>query len=83
GGHHHPELLIVEILDEAGNQLPAGTAGEVTITSLGVEGMPLLRYRTGDICARYEEPCACGRTTSRLSPVLGRLSQMIKYKGTT
>ncbi|MGL1627237.1 hypothetical protein ACSTIF_00170, partial [Vibrio parahaemolyticus] len=40
GGHHHPELLIVEILDEAGNQLPAGTAGEVTITSLGVEGMP-------------------------------------------
>lgn len=83
GGHHHPELLIVEILDDAGNQLPAGQYGEVTITSLGVEGMPLLRYRTGDICAYYDEPCACGRTTLRLSPLSGRKNQMIKYKGTT
>ncbi|MBS1619855.1 MAG: AMP-binding protein [Bacteroidetes bacterium] len=83
GGHHHPELLIVEILDDAGNQLPPGQYGEVTITSLGVEGMPLLRYRTGDICAYYDEPCACGRTTMRLSPLSGRKNQMIKYKGTT
>lgn len=83
GGHHRPELLIVEILDEAGRQLKAGEFGEVTITSLGVEGMPLLRYRTGDICCYYEEPCRCGRNTIRLSPVIGRKNQMIKYKGTT
>ncbi|HRG90443.1 MAG TPA: AMP-binding protein, partial [Chitinophagales bacterium] len=83
GGHHNPELLIVEILDDAGNQLKAGEFGEVTITSLGVEGMPLLRYRTGDICCYYDEPCACGRHTIRLSPVVGRKNQMIKYKGTT
>ena len=83
GGHHHPELIIVEILDEAGNPLAAGEYGEVTITTLGVEGMPLLRYRTGDICAYYDEPCTCGRTTIRLSPVKGRKNQMIKYKGTT
>lgn len=83
GGHHRPELLIVEVLDDAGNQLPAGEFGEVTITSLGVEGMPLLRYRTGDICCYYEEPCKCGRNTIRLSPVTGRKNQMIKYKGTT
>lgn len=83
GGHHNPELLIVEILDENGNQLPAGEPGEVTITNLGVEGMPLLRYRTGDICCYYGEPCACGRNTIRLSPVTGRKNQMIKYKGTT
>jgi phenylacetate-CoA ligase len=83
GGHHRPELLIIEVLDEAGNQLPAGEFGEVTITSLGVEGMPLLRYRTGDICCYYEEPCKCGRNTIRLSPVTGRKNQMIKYKGTT
>ncbi|MCW3127069.1 MAG: phenylacetate--CoA ligase family protein [Bacteroidetes bacterium] len=83
GGHHHPELLIVEILDDEGTQLKAGEYGEVTITSLGVEGMPLLRYRTGDICAYYDEPCACGRNTIRLSPVSGRKNQMIKYKGTT
>ncbi len=83
GGHHHPELLIVEILDDNGKQLKAGEYGEVTITSLGVEGMPLLRYRTGDICAFYDEPCPCGRNTIRLSPVVGRKNQMIKYKGTT
>ena len=83
GGHHHPELIIVEVLDDNGNQLKAGEYGEVTITTLGVEGMPLLRYRTGDICAYYDEPCACGRNTIRLSPVSGRKNQMIKYKGTT
>ena len=83
GGHHNPELLIVEILDEEGKQLKAGEFGEVTITSLGVEAMPLLRYRTGDICCYYDEPCACGRNTIRLSPVIGRKNQMIKYKGTT
>jgi phenylacetate-CoA ligase len=48
-----------------------------------VEGMPLLRYKTGDICLYYDEPCACGRTSTRLSPVVGRKKQMIKYKGTT
>lgn len=83
GGHHHPELLIIEILDDNGKQLKAGEYGEVTITSLDVEGMPLLRYRTGDICTYLDEPCACGRNTIRLSPVVGRKNQMIKYKGTT
>ena len=83
GGHHNPELLIVEILDDAGKQLKAGEFGEVAITSLGVEGMPLLRYRTGDICCYFDEPCACGKNTIRLSPVVGRKNQMIKYKGTT
>ncbi len=83
GGHHAPELIIVEILDDAGKQLSAGEFGEVTITTLGVEGMPLLRYRTGDICCYYNEPCDCGRNSIRLSPVVGRKNQMIKYKGTT
>jgi len=45
--------------------------------------MPLLRYKTGDICMYYDEPCACGRTTLRLSPLMGRKKQMIKFKGTT
>lgn len=83
GGHHHPELIIVEILSD--NNLPVadGEAGEVTITTLGVEGMPLVRYKTGDIGRVHEEPCACGRTTMRLGPVLGRKQQMIKLKGTT
>ena len=83
GGHHHPELTYVEILDENGHRLPAGVYGEVTITTLGVEAMPLLRYRTGDICCYYEEECRCGRKSIRLSSVAGRKKQMIKYKGTT
>ena len=83
GGHHQPELLILELLDENNRQVAPGQPGEVTITTLGVEGMPLLRYKTGDICHYFDEPCACGRTTLRLSPVVGRKKQMIKYKGTT
>lgn len=83
GGHCQPELVIVELLDENDKQVEPGTPGEVTITTLGVEGMPLLRYKTGDICMYFDEPCACGRTTLRLSPLMGRKKQMIKFKGTT
>ncbi|MCB9046764.1 MAG: AMP-binding protein [Chitinophagales bacterium] len=83
GGHEQPDLVIMEILDDHGKPIPAGQFGEVTITTLGVEGMPLLRYRTGDICTYYDTKCYCGRTSRRLSPVLGRKQQMIKYKGTT
>ena len=49
GGHLHPELIIVEILDENGKHVPDGQEGELVITTLGVEAMPLLRFRTGDI----------------------------------
>ena len=83
GGHHHPELVIVEFLDENNKPVAEGDAGEVTITTLGVEGMPLLRFKTGDLCSHYTAPCSCGRTTIRLGPIVGRRKQMIKYKGTT
>lgn len=83
GGHYQPDLVIVELLDEDNRQVAPCTPGEVTITTLGVEGMPLLRYKTGDICMYYDEPCACGRTSLRLSPIMGRKKQMIKFKGTT
>lgn len=83
GGHHHPEMVIVEFLDDEENPVQPGTPGEVTITTLGVEGMPLLRFKTGDICNHHIDKCECGRTTNRLGPVIGRKNQMIKYKGTT
>ena len=83
GGHHHPELIIVEFLDDNDHPVKEGESGEVTITTLGIEGMPLLRFKTGDVCYHYTEPCKCGRTTMRLGPVLGRKNQMIKFKGTT
>ena len=83
GGHHHPELLIPEFIDENGQPVAEGQAGELVVTTLGVEGMPLLRFRTGDLVQPHYGPCACGRTTLRLGPVLGRKNQMVKYKGTT
>ena len=83
GGHHHPELIIVEFLDDNNNPVGQGELGEVTITTLGVEGMPLLRFKTGDVCHHFTAPCPCGRNTMRLGPVVGRKNQMIKYKGTT
>lgn len=83
GGHIPPDLIIVEILDENDMPVKDGEAGEVTITTIGVEGMPLLRFKTGDICIKYSEKCKCGRNTHRLSSVIGRKGQMIKFKGTT
>jgi phenylacetate-CoA ligase len=83
GGHQHPDLIIIEFLDEHDKPLPPGIPGEVTITTLGVEGMPLLRFKTGDISTGHDEPCRCGRNSLRLGPVIGRKKQMIKYKGTT
>jgi phenylacetate-CoA ligase len=83
GGHHHPELIIVEFLDDNNNPVKEYEPGEITITTLGVEGMPLLRFKTGDICFHYNDPCVCGRNTLRIGPILGRTKQMIKFKGTT
>ena len=83
GGHLQPELLIVEFLDDNDRPVPEGEAGEVTITTLGVTGMPLVRFKTGDMVYHYDEPCRCGRNTVRVSSVVGRKRQMIKFKGTT
>lgn len=83
GGHVPPDLILVEILDEQGRILPPGVAGEVVATPLQVGGMPLLRFRTGDIAALHADPCVCGRNTPRLGPVIGRKAQMLKVRGTT
>jgi phenylacetate-CoA ligase len=83
GGHQHPELIIVEILDDHDQPVTKGEVGELTITTLGVEGMPLLRFKTGDMVSAHHSNCSCGRNTMRLGPVVGRKKQMIKYKGTT
>jgi phenylacetate-CoA ligase len=83
GGHHHPELIICELVDENGRQVNENENGELVITTLDVEGMPLLRFRTGDLMRFHTQPCRCGRTSMRVSPVIGRTNHMIKYKGTT
>jgi len=71
------------VLKENGEHAANGEAGEVVATPLGVQGMPLLRYRTGDICHWHTETCACGRNTPRLGPVVGRRQQLLKFRGTS
>ncbi|MCD8540399.1 MAG: AMP-binding protein, partial [Leadbetterella sp.] len=83
GGHHHPDLIIVEVVDEEGRQVSDGESGELVVTTLGVEAMPLVRFKTGDIVQAHYEACECGRNSLRIGPVIGRKQQMIKYKGTT
>ena len=83
GGHVHPELIIVEIIGEDDKPVPDGQVGEIVVTTLGVEGMPLLRFRTGDMAAKITEQCRCGRWSYRLTPLAGRKNNMIKFKGTT
>lgn len=70
GGHVHTDQLIVECVD-----------GEIVATTLGVEAMPLIRYRTGDCAELFTEPCACGRVEPRIGPILARKNQMLKVKG--
>ncbi|MDF1614720.1 phenylacetate--CoA ligase family protein [Desulfurivibrio dismutans] len=83
GGHVHPELMLAEIIDEQGRPVAPGEPGEVVVTPLGVEGFPLVRFRTGDVARLHHEPCPCGWQTPRLGPIEGRLAQRLKYKGTT
>ena len=83
GGHVHPELIIVEIIGDDDRPVADGEVGEIVVTTLGVEAMPLLRFRTGDIAAKRTEQCRCGRWSYRLTPLVGRKNNMIKLKGTT
>ena len=83
GGHHHPELIIIEVLDENNAPVKNGETGELTFTTIGIEAMPLVRFKTGDIVQLHSNPCSCGRNTFRVGPVIGRKQHMIKYKGTT
>jgi phenylacetate-CoA ligase len=83
GGHLHPDLGILELLDDQNRPVPPGQTGEIVLTPLAIEGMPLLRFKTGDISLLLSAPCPCGRTSPRLGPILGRKQQMMKIRGTT
>lgn len=83
GGHLLPDLGLVEIVDEQGRVRTDGGIGELVVTPLQIEGMPLLRFRTGDVSFLLDEPCACGRRTPRLGPILGRKKQLLKVRGTS
>lgn len=71
GMHIRENHIIPEIIDEAGNVLPDGQYGELVITTIGAEAMPLIRYRTGDF-TRILSPCKCGGVTKRIDTVSRR-----------
>jgi len=75
--HFFPEIINPDTLEN----LPYGETGELVFTSLTKEGMPLLRYRTKDLCSLMDEPCNCGRTNVRMGRVLGRSDDMLIIRG--
>jgi len=83
GCHELSDLIHTEVLDDQGNPVANGETGEVVITPLGVEAMPLIRYKTGDLCQVFYDKCSCGNPSLRLGPITGRKDHRIKYKGTT
>ena len=82
GMHINEDFFIPEIIDpETGEVLPAGEKGELVITCIMKEALPLIRYRTKDITRLIYEPCKCGRTTCRMENLSGRSDDMLKVRG--
>ncbi len=82
GMHINEDYFLPEIIDSAtGEVLPAGEKGELVITCIKKEGLPLIRYRTKDITRLFYEKCACGRTTCRMENLMGRSDDMLKIRG--
>ena len=82
GLHIAEDCFIIEIINpETGEPVPDGELGEVVITTLEKEGIPILRYRTHDISYIISEPCECGRTSRRLAKMQGRTDDMLIIKG--
>jgi phenylacetate-CoA ligase len=82
GMHLWEDYFLVEILNPAtGEPVPDGQPGEMVLTALNREAMPLLRYRTRDITSIIAEPCPCGRTHRRLNRITGRADDMLIVRG--
>ncbi|MDR0339707.1 MAG: phenylacetate--CoA ligase [Desulfovibrio sp.] len=82
GMHIWEDHFLPEIINPVtGESLPAGSAGELVITTLTKEGIPLIRYRTRDITSLDYTPCACGRTHARITRLQGRSDDMLIIRG--
>ena len=82
GLHMWEDYFIPEIIDPAtGEPLPDGEMGELTITTIGKEGMPTIRFRTHDLTSIIPEPCKCGRTHRRIRRLHGRTDDMLIIRG--
>jgi phenylacetate-CoA ligase len=82
GMHLNEDHFLPEIIDpQSGATLPPGELGELVLTTITKEAMPLVRFRTGDLCRVLYEPCLCGRTLPRLSRIKGRSDTVVIVKG--
>ncbi|MHB1133494.1 MAG: phenylacetate--CoA ligase family protein [Chloroflexota bacterium] len=82
GLHIFEDHFLPEVVDPTtGEPLPDGQKGELVITTLTKEGLPVIRYRTRDITALHREPCACGRTLARMEKFTGRTDDMLIVRG--
>lgn len=81
GLHIWSDHYLVEVLDEDGEQVAEGEKGELVLTSLTKEAFPVIRYRTGDITRLLKSECVCGRTSNRISRILGRADDMLIVRG--
>ena len=82
GLHIWEDHFIPEIINpETGERLPEGERGELVITTITKQGIPLIRYRTRDITSLTYEPCICGRTHARISRMSGRSDDMLIIRG--
>lgn len=82
GSHIHEDHFYPEIIDSVTLEpLPIGEQGELVFTTLTKEGMPLLRYRTKDLTSLMPGECACGRTSVRMTPIMGRSDDMLIIRG--
>jgi phenylacetate-CoA ligase len=82
GMHIFEDHFYPEIIDpETGEPLPPGSRGELVVTTLTKEALPVIRYRTRDITSLQTEPCACGRTLVRMDRVTGRSDDMLIIRG--
>jgi phenylacetate-CoA ligase len=82
GLHINEDHFLCEIVDpESGESLPSGQTGELVITTLTKEALPVIRYRTGDLTSLSLEPCGCGRTLARMARVSSRTDDMLIVGG--
>ena len=82
GMHINEDHFIAEVINpETGEVLEPGEKGELVVTCLTKEALPLIRYRTRDITRLMYEPCPCGRTTARMENLSGRTDDMLKIRG--
>jgi len=81
GIHIWGDLAYAEVLDESGNEVPPGKEGELVVTMLQKEALPIIRYRTGDITKVERSKCSCGRSHARIHRITGRVDDMLIIRG--